>query len=237
MLVVVKNQRKNKAKSEMNRNEIKVISEKEKKFEELKRRFLSITTQGFKEQLEVILDLSENILLNGRSSNIDEVIENILKVKNYALDIKNLLDEIYSIKESLDKIGDENKDGILSEDKPEEVEPKKNIEEHLFVTEGNKPQFIKINNIECITAFNEYTNIYLNNSKKIVIRKSLREWEGVLPDTMFIRIHRSTIINYEYVDRVEKFYSRSYVVYLKNINQPFVISQRYLAKLKKKLSF
>jgi DNA-binding LytR/AlgR family response regulator len=119
----------------------------------------------------------------------------------------------------------------------EEGEQKKNIEEHLFFTENNKPQFVKIHDIECITAFNEYTNVYINNSKKIVIRKSLREWESILPDTLFIRIHRSTIINFEHVDRIEKFYTRSYMVYLKNIKQPFVISQRYLTKLKKKLFF
>ncbi|MCX6151227.1 MAG: response regulator [Ignavibacteriales bacterium] len=119
----------------------------------------------------------------------------------------------------------------------EEQDLKKNINEHLFIVEGNKPQFVKINDIECIAAFNEYTNIYLNNSKKIVIRKALKEWENVLPNNMFIRIHRSTIINFEYVDRVEKFFNRSYVVYLKNIKQPFTISQRYFSKLKKYLYF
>lgn len=119
----------------------------------------------------------------------------------------------------------------------EELESKKQLGEHLFVTEGNKPQFVKINEIECIAALNEYTNVYLNNSKKLVIRKSLKEWEGVLPDNMFIRIHRSTIINFEYIDRVEKFYNRSYLIYLKNIKQPFAISQRYYTKLKKYLFF
>ncbi|MFA7421158.1 MAG: response regulator [Melioribacteraceae bacterium] len=119
----------------------------------------------------------------------------------------------------------------------EDAESKKNIGEHLFITEGNKPQFIKIHDIECIAAFNEYTNVYLNNSKKLIIRKSLKEWESVLPDNMFIRIHRSTIINFEHVDRIEKFYDRSYLVYLKNIKQPFIISQRYLTKLKKSLFF
>lgn len=119
----------------------------------------------------------------------------------------------------------------------EDAESKKNIGEHLFITEGNKPQFVKIHDIECITAFNEYTNVYLNNSKKLIIRKSLKEWESALPDSMFIRIHRSTIINFEHVDRVEKFYDRSYLVFLKNIKQPFIISQRYLTKLKKNLFF
>ena len=119
----------------------------------------------------------------------------------------------------------------------EDADAKKHICEHLFVAEGNKPQFLKINEIECIAAFNEYTNIYLNNSKKLVIRKSLREWESVLPNNMFVRIHRSTIINFEFIDRVEKFYNRSYLVYLKNIKQPFAISQRYYTKLKKYFFF
>lgn len=114
----------------------------------------------------------------------------------------------------------------------EDTNAKNHLVEHLFITEGNKPQFIKINDIECIAAFNEYTNIYMINNKKLVIRKSLREWESMLPNDKFIRIHRSTIINFDYVDRVEKFYNRSYVVYLKNIKQPFTISQRYFSKLK-----
>lgn len=114
----------------------------------------------------------------------------------------------------------------------EDTGSKGHVTDHLFFTEGNKPQFIKINEIECIAAFNEYTNIYLDHAKKLVIRKSLREWESILPNEKFIRIHRSTIINFEYVDRVEKFFNRSYVVYLKNIKQPFTISQRYFSKLK-----
>ncbi len=126
---------------------------------------------------------------------------------------------------------------VAAKSTPEESELKKQVGEHLFVAEGNKPQFVKINEIECIASFNEYTNIYLNNSKRLVIRKSLREWETVLPNNMFIRIHRSTIINFEYIDRVEKFYNRSYIVYLKNIKQPFTISQRYFSKLKKYLFF
>lgn len=120
---------------------------------------------------------------------------------------------------------------------PEDKESKKHIGEYLFITEGNKPQFVKINEIVCIAAFNEYTNIFLNNSRKLVIRKTINEWEHALPDNMFVRIHRSTIINFDYIDRVEKFYYRSYIIYLKNIKQPFAISQRYLNKLKKYLFF
>ncbi|PIP77384.1 MAG: hypothetical protein COW85_09255 [Ignavibacteria bacterium CG22_combo_CG10-13_8_21_14_all_37_15] len=54
---------------------------------------------------------------------------------------------------------------------------------------------------------------------------------------MFRRIHRSTIINLEYVEKIEKFFRRSFIVQLKNTKQPFIISQRYSTKLRVKNLF
>lgn len=208
---------------------------KKNNIDELKQKLLSEALDDFKEQYETILKTLETIAVKQKRNNKTNS-EYIVKLKKTAEKMKCVLDGIISIESDSNSNKEEKDDDVLKPDNTE-IEHKKSIDEHLFVTEGNRPQFVKINDIECITAFNEYTNVYLNNTKKVVIRKSLREWESILPDTMFIRIHRSTIINFEYVDRVEKFYSRSFVIYLKNINQPFVISQRYLAKLKKKLSF
>lgn len=104
--------------------------------------------------------------------------------------------------------------------------------DHLFLPVGNEIQYIKIHSIECITAFSEYTNVYIDPGKKIVARKFLKEWEKFLPRSTFLRIHRSTIINLDYVMKIEKFFKRSYIVHLKNIKQPFTISQRYSATLK-----
>lgn len=104
--------------------------------------------------------------------------------------------------------------------------------DHLFLPVGNEIQFIKIQQIECITAFSEYTNVYIDPGKKIVVRKFLKEWEKLLPASTFLRIHRSTLINLDYVIKIEKFFKRSYIVHLKGIKQPFTISQRYTAKLK-----
>ncbi|MDP1677321.1 MAG: LytTR family DNA-binding domain-containing protein [Bacteroidota bacterium] len=104
--------------------------------------------------------------------------------------------------------------------------------DHLFLPVGNEIQYIKIQSIECITAFSEYTNVYVDPGKKIVVRKFLKEWEKFLPHSTFLRIHRSTIINLDFVVKIEKFFKRSYIVHLKNIKQPFTISQRFAAKLK-----
>ncbi len=56
--------------------------------------------------------------------------------------------------------------------------------------------------------------------------KSMKEWETRLPAQHFIRIHRSTIINMEFIGRVEEWFNYSFKVYLKGVEEPYVISRR-----------
>ena len=62
----------------------------------------------------------------------------------------------------------------------------------------------------------------------------MKEWDDRLPEN-FCRIHRSSIINLEYVERLEEWFNYSYQVYLRGIKEPFVMSRRYAAKLKENL--
>ncbi len=51
----------------------------------------------------------------------------------------------------------------------------------------------------------------------------------------FARIHRSTIINIEFVERVEKSFNYSFEVYLRGEGEPFIMSRRYAARLKDRM--
>lgn len=96
--------------------------------------------------------------------------------------------------------------------------------------------FLKINTIVCITSAGDYSEVLVTNKKKLLVHKSMAEWETRLPPTYFNRIHRTTIVNMEFVDRLEEWFNNSYRVYLKGIEEPYVMSRRYVAKLKQKLS-
>lgn len=50
-----------------------------------------------------------------------------------------------------------------------------------------------------LEASDNYTNLFLNGAKKIVASKTLKEFEAILPDSEFFRIHRSALINVSYV--------------------------------------
>ncbi|MGE5457657.1 MAG: LytR/AlgR family response regulator transcription factor [Methanococcaceae archaeon] len=107
--------------------------------------------------------------------------------------------------------------------------------ERIFITTGNKPRFVKISDIIFITAESEYSNIHTVHGEIPLIRKLLKEWEVVLPENTFARIHRSTIINMNYIEKVEKWFSRSYQVRLMHVAEPLIISQRYAARIKTRI--
>lgn len=120
-------------------------------------------------------------------------------------------------------------------------EPEKNKKtkytsnDKLFINVNGKPHLITISDVLFIVAENQYTSINLLGGKSYLIRKSIAYWEQLLPENNFLRIHRSTIINTDYLLKIEKWYNSSFIVRLKNVNDPFIISKRYAAKLRSKL--
>ncbi len=111
------------------------------------------------------------------------------------------------------------------------------IDGHVIVEVNKQPKLIQVNSISCITAFSEYTYVYLGSIEKIIIRRLLKKWEEILPENIFIRIHRSTIINLNHIIKVEKWFNNSFAIFIKGFQEPFIVSRRYSSLLKTKLHY
>jgi len=110
-------------------------------------------------------------------------------------------------------------------------------EDSFFVSTANKSEFIFVKDIICVSSNKDYTALNLKNIHTLVVKKSLKAWLGILPEAHFAQIHRSVIININYVVEVKKWFSYTHKVYLKSIEEPFIISQRYSRVLKSQLKF
>lgn len=64
--------------------------------------------------------------------------------------------------------------------------------------------FVEIKDIERCEASGKYTTCFLTNSKEIIVTKNLKEFEDVLSEYNFIRIHHSHLINLEYIKHYHK---------------------------------
>jgi two-component system LytT family response regulator len=96
--------------------------------------------------------------------------------------------------------------------------------------------FIKISKITHVTASGEYSYVHTDDGKELITSKSLNEWEQRLPDQNFCRVHRSTIINFDYIIKIDHNITGTAEVILQGSPESFKISRDYYKKLKKRYS-
>lgn len=123
---------------------------------------------------------------------------------------------------------------VIKKDKSQEAEARRyEYSDSIYVRLNNyASRFIKICSITFIEPLGNYTRLVTNDGKHSIVLKTLKQWQDELPSNNFVRIHRSSIINIEYVDRIEKKSDSPLKAYLKNHSKPLEISRRYARKLK-----
>ena len=109
--------------------------------------------------------------------------------------------------------------------------------DRIFVENSGKLDFVKVADVKFILSMGNYCKITVVGGKNEIIRKTLTQWENLLPESNFLRIHRSVIINLDFVEKISKWSSGTYKVYIKDADEPFTLSQRYAASIKNKLKF
>ena len=105
--------------------------------------------------------------------------------------------------------------------------------DRLFLRLDDRMGFVKVADIMAIESDGDYSIVRLATGRTHRARKSLRDWLARLPENAFARVHRSTIVNLEHVDRVEEWSHSSYRLYLRGSAEPVSMSRRYAGQLKR----
>lgn len=75
----------------------------------------------------------------------------------------------------------------------------------IAIPVGNELHFVKPEHIVYIKADNSYSEVYLENGKKIIVSRSIKNFEeGLKQDISFYRIHRTYLINVNFVEKYDK---------------------------------
>lgn len=131
------------------------------------------------------------------------------------------------IKKSIDQLNDV------------EAQPKKlkefGLDDRIFVQSNDKIRFITLNDIRYIEAKDVYSMMVTSEKKSILVRKSLSKWIEILPQKHFLRIHRSSIVNINFIDHITPYGKGTFKVYLDGIEEPLTMSKSYSNALKTRL--
>ena len=63
---------------------------------------------------------------------------------------------------------------------------------------------VPLSEIHWIEADGDYTVVHTRGNRRITERRSVREWEGLLPKEDFIRVHRGAIVRVDAIARLER---------------------------------
>lgn len=149
--------------------------------------------------------------------------------------ISDLLKAIEVRINRVDEIG--KKTNSAEENSNEKNSKKLNRDDVIFIDVDDKPTFIRINTILYISAMGEYSKVFLKDGTKVIVRKLMKQWDEILPHNLFLRVHRSTIINIDAIEKIEKWFKRSFVIYLENSVEPVYMSERFARRLRSQIQF
>lgn len=94
----------------------------------------------------------------------------------------------------------------------------------ITVKKGDKLIFVKLEEVTHFEADEKYVSVYTDKESHL-IEQSLSQLELKLPD-YFMRVHRSIIINRNYVAAVQKYFNSRFAISLNNHKKTSVISGR-----------
>ena len=118
---------------------------------------------------------------------------------------------------------------------PDEVgERKLNLDDQVFVKDGDKCWFVRLADIRYFESDGNYIKVFFENFKPM-IHKSLNALDEKLNDRDFFRASRKHIINLSWVETIEPWFNGGLMVKLKG-GDKVEVSRRQAAKFKDKMS-
>lgn len=131
----------------------------------------------------------------------------IKAIKFSALDYLVKPVEVEDLKLAVEKAADKrknNRGNAALETLLQNLTNKEKEQHRIAIPSMEGLQFITTADIIYLEALSNYTNFYLANNKKITVAKTLKDFEDLLPGSIFIRIHHSYIININCIEKYIK---------------------------------
>ena len=75
-------------------------------------------------------------------------------------------------------------------------------DDQIFLKSDSRMCVVYVTEISGIEAQENYTRVYLADGTTEFLRRTMNEWEKLLPKTLFLRVHRSLIVNLNCVRKV-----------------------------------
>jgi two-component system LytT family response regulator len=109
---------------------------------------------------------------------------------------------------------------------------KLSVEDRVFVKTGSATRFVPVASICAVRSAENYTEVLLHGGETLLVLRTLKSWEEVLPEATFLRIHRQALVNLARVKRIERGGEDEVLFHLDGPAVALPASRRQLAELR-----
>ena len=106
--------------------------------------------------------------------------------------------------DAVNKLGEQSSDFDLISKQISTLFRNKNGFERITLPTFEGLRFIVLKDIIRCEADNNYTNFFLSSGEKVLVTRTLKEYDDTLSGLDFIRVHQSHLVNSKYIDRYIK---------------------------------
>ncbi|MFA7344082.1 MAG: LytTR family DNA-binding domain-containing protein [Terrimicrobiaceae bacterium] len=108
-------------------------------------------------------------------------------------------------------------------------------DDRIFLKSDSGMRVAYVTEISGIEAQENYTRVYLANGTTEFLRRTMTEWEKVLPKPLFLRVHRSLIVNLSCVGKVLAEDRDTSVIEVTGIPKPIPLGRKPALRLRSAL--
>ena len=108
-------------------------------------------------------------------------------------------------------------------------------EDLVMLSEKPSLRMIRTREIRAVEAQGNYSLFYLDGDKTVQMTKVLYYWEEMLPEELFLRAHRSLLVNVELITGIEKMSRDDYQVFFKDLSKPISVSRLTMQRIRERM--
>jgi two-component system LytT family response regulator len=105
----------------------------------------------------------------------------------------------------------------------------------IHLSSGGTARFAPVNELCAIEAEENYSLVHLADLSSILVRRSLKAWEEILPPAQFMRVHRTAIVNLQRLTGYRRDAQKSMQLTVQGVAAPIPVGRMFAADLRARL--
>ncbi|MBC7367524.1 MAG: response regulator transcription factor [Undibacterium sp.] len=118
---------------------------------------------------------------------------------------------------------------------PPATPPPLRSDDRVFLKNDHTAKFVPVTEVSAIISRENYTDALLADGARFFMRRTMKSWEEFLPAELFVRVHRTTLVNLRQIERITEPDSETPHLHLHGVASPVACSHRLSPELRRRL--